>query len=455
MRAVTTVAPPPAKPEWFASWFDSAHYHRLYSHRDQAEARAFVDRLIDRLEPARGASMLDLGCGSGRHARSLAACGFRVTGLDLSAGSLARARSSRGPHVRYVEQDMRQPFGRNAFDLVFSLFTSFGYFEDPADHSAVIGNIAAALTRGGTLVLDYLNARHAETRLIPIEEVSRGDFAYQLTRWSTDQAFFKRIEIHDSTLPAPLEYVERVAKLTLGDFERLFDQHGIAIEQVYGDYALSPFDAMESPRLILVAAKRAARIRLAPARQALADAAQCLGSDAEIRGQHGLRNAPHDRGIGREELQVSLLGRFTERADDPLVLRSRVLLQAGAECLAIGGHVVDQPQVRLRIDQQQLGVLDRIDEVLRGRAVVEAVGVGQPPRLGRELDDVFLALGVDDVVAQAARRDEGRVSGNVAAPLQELTRTESLVDERAADDGEIVLAEGGSLREIRAQHVER
>ena len=130
MRTVATVAPPLAKPEWFASWFDSAHYHRLYSHRDQAEARAFVDRLIDRLEPARGASMLDLGCGSGRHARCLAARGFRVTGLDLSAGSLARARSQSRPDVRYVEQDMRQPFGTNAFDLVFSLFTSFGYFED-------------------------------------------------------------------------------------------------------------------------------------------------------------------------------------------------------------------------------------------------------------------------------------------------------------------------------------
>ena len=453
MRTVATVAPPLAKPEWFASWFDSAHYHRLYSHRDQAEARGFVDRLIDLLEPACGASMLDLGCGSGRHARCLAARGFRVTGLDLSTGSLARARSLRGPEVRYLEQDMRQPFGTSAFDLVFSLFTSFGYFEDPADHSVVIANIAAALTGGGRLVLDYLNARHVEQHLVASEQISRGDVTYQLTRWSTAHAFFKRIEIHDSMLPAPLEYVERVAKLTLGDFQRLFEERGLVIEQVYGDYQLAPFDSIESPRLILVAGRRPARDRSAP-RQALANAAQRLGGDAEIRGQHGLRNAPDNRGIRREELQVSLLGGGAERADDPLILRSRVLLQAGAKRRTIGGHVVDEPLVRGRVDQQQLGVLDRVDEVLRRCAVLEAVGIGEPPRLGRELDDVLLALRVDDVVAQTAGRDEGGVGGDVAAPLQELARTEPPVDECAADMREIVLAEDGPLRQVRAQHIE-
>ena len=453
MRTVATVAPPLAKPDWFASWFDSAHYHRLYAHRDQAEARAFVDRLIDRLEPARGAGMLDLGCGSGRHARSLAARGFRVTGIDLSAGSLARARSIRGPDVRYVEQDMRQPFGANAFDVVFSLFTSFGYFEDARDHSSVVGNIAAALTGGGTLVLDYLNAHHVERHLVASEEVSRGDVRYHLTRWSTAQAFFKRIEIHDPTLPAPLEYVERVAKLTLGDFQRLFDDRGLAIEQIYGDYQLAPFDAIESPRLILVAARRSTRARSAP-RQALPDATERLGSDAEIRGQHGLRNAPHDRGVGREELQVSLLGGGAERADDPLILRSGMTLQSGAKCGGISGDVVDEPRMRRWVDQQQRGVLDRVDEILRGGARVEAVRVGEPPRLGGELDDVLLALGVDDVVAEAARRDEGGVGGDVAAPLQELAGIEPLVDEGAADGREIIFAERRPLREIPAQHIE-
>ena len=31
--------------EWYASWFDSPHYHRLYGHRSTDEARRFIDRL--------------------------------------------------------------------------------------------------------------------------------------------------------------------------------------------------------------------------------------------------------------------------------------------------------------------------------------------------------------------------------------------------------------------------
>ena len=51
------------EPEWFATWFDSPHYHRLYAHRDEREAAGLIDRLIEQLRPEEGASALDLGCG--------------------------------------------------------------------------------------------------------------------------------------------------------------------------------------------------------------------------------------------------------------------------------------------------------------------------------------------------------------------------------------------------------
>jgi len=78
--------------EWFASWFDSEHYHEVYAHRDENEAADFITRLITLLQPAGGSSILDLGCGSGSHSRYLAAMGFDVTGLDLSAGSINLAK---------------------------------------------------------------------------------------------------------------------------------------------------------------------------------------------------------------------------------------------------------------------------------------------------------------------------------------------------------------------------
>ena len=84
----------PSHPDWFASWFDSEHYHRLYAHRNQAEATEFIDALVQNGHLARHTSVLDLGCGTGRHSRYLASKGFDVTGLDLSAESLRQTRSS-------------------------------------------------------------------------------------------------------------------------------------------------------------------------------------------------------------------------------------------------------------------------------------------------------------------------------------------------------------------------
>jgi SAM-dependent methyltransferase len=126
----------PSQLDWFASWFDSKDYHRLYAHRDQAEATGFIDALIARRHLTHRASVLDLGCGTGRHSKYLASRGFDVTGLDLSAGSLRQARSSEHSHLRFARQDMRLPFGHGRFDHVPNLFTSFGYFEEPANNMA-------------------------------------------------------------------------------------------------------------------------------------------------------------------------------------------------------------------------------------------------------------------------------------------------------------------------------
>ena len=145
------------QPEWFASWFDSEHYWKVYAQRDEYEAADFVSRLIGWLQPASGSSILDLACGFGRHSRHLASMGFEVSDLDLSAESINRAKQGECSNLRFNRQDMRQPFGTDAFHCVFNLFTSFGYFEDPAENLTVIQNVARSLKPSGHLVLDYLN----------------------------------------------------------------------------------------------------------------------------------------------------------------------------------------------------------------------------------------------------------------------------------------------------------
>src|SRR5262245_43847283 len=56
-----------------------------------------------------GLSILDVGCGTGRHALRLAHSGAKVTGLDFSTGMLGRARSKPGADaVTFVEHDIAQ-----------------------------------------------------------------------------------------------------------------------------------------------------------------------------------------------------------------------------------------------------------------------------------------------------------------------------------------------------------
>jgi len=293
------------KTEWFASWFDSSHYHALYAHRSDAEAARFIDRLVEREGLAEGAAVLDLGCGAGRHARRLASHGFDVTGLDLSAESLRRARPSESATLRFVRQDMRRPFGADRFDHILNLFTSFGYFEDVADHLAVVQNIAAALRPGGSVVIDYLNVRSAERHLNPEEVAERDGATYRISRWSDAAHIHKRIVIDDGH-GTPAEFAERVARLGIDDFRFMFALCGLSVQHTYGDYALSSFDADVSPRLIVVGRKPVAADS-APG-QILPDAADGLGRHAEIGREHRLGHAQRDRGIGVEKPEVALLG---------------------------------------------------------------------------------------------------------------------------------------------------
>lgn len=77
---------------WYQEWFNSPFYHKLYFQHDEAEARAFIQRLVEYLKPKPGSRMLDVACGRGRHSRMLAAAHFDVTGTDLSPQSIAFAK---------------------------------------------------------------------------------------------------------------------------------------------------------------------------------------------------------------------------------------------------------------------------------------------------------------------------------------------------------------------------
>lgn len=108
----------------------------------------------------KGASVLDLCCGPGRHSLELARRGYRVTGVDRTKSYLQQVSEKARQEnldIELVQSDMRL-FRRNkSYDLVLSFYTSFGYFEDPEDDRTVLRNVLASLRDRGCLIIETLS----------------------------------------------------------------------------------------------------------------------------------------------------------------------------------------------------------------------------------------------------------------------------------------------------------
>ena len=112
---------------------------------------AFIARWLTQPEYT---TVLDLCCGSGRHARPLAQRGYRVTGVDASAAALSAAAAETGNAVVYLQRDMRNLQGLpGSFDAAVCLWQSFGSY-DAATNAEVLEQVARKLKPGGRFILD-------------------------------------------------------------------------------------------------------------------------------------------------------------------------------------------------------------------------------------------------------------------------------------------------------------
>lgn len=240
---------------WYKNWFNSPFYHKLYFERDEAEASAFIHKLIAYLQPPPNSNMLDVACGRGRHSKTLASMGFNVTGIDISPDSIAYAKLYEKENLSFYQHDMRLPFWSNYFDYAFNFFTSFGYFATRREHDDAMRTITASLRNDGTLMIDYLNIHYAEDHLVYNEIKTIGDTQYEIHRWDDETHFYKKIIVTDPLLMGSAEHTEKVAKLSLGDFTDMLSFQHMQVQDLFGDYQFNRYDLHTSSRLIVVAKK--------------------------------------------------------------------------------------------------------------------------------------------------------------------------------------------------------
>ncbi|MFH8804308.1 class I SAM-dependent methyltransferase [Streptomyces sp. NPDC017936] len=207
----------------------------------------------------RGSRVLDLCCGPGVFTVPLARLGHDVTGVDLSPAMLERARKKSADadaHVTYVRADAREYEAPGAFDVVLNMFTSFGYFEEPADNARVLRTMYTCLAPGGTLVLDLAGKELLARRITPPKVVRRGDdLMVQTDTVLDDWARLRSDRV--------LVRGERVTRTTLVWFvysavelRRMTREAGFGRVEVFGGFDGRPYDE-NAERLVLRAVREA------------------------------------------------------------------------------------------------------------------------------------------------------------------------------------------------------
>jgi len=247
--------------KWYRSAFGS-EYLSLYAHRNDEEAAAAVRLICDAANLRPGVRILDAPCGGGRHSRAFARAGMHVVGFDLSEPLLRAAAAEpwteAAPPPAYFRADIRRiPLRDNGFDCVANLFSSFGYFMTEEENQATMAELIRLVRRGGSLVVDFMNAAQVRATLNPLSErTSPKGCTIVDERWIDDAQ--RRINKRTTASTADgtrHEWFESVRLYEPDELVTMMVSAGGKVYRMAGDYSGSAFNA-ESPRAILFAEKQ-------------------------------------------------------------------------------------------------------------------------------------------------------------------------------------------------------
>lgn len=253
----------PSKPTnrgkpWFAEIFDEDYLRTLPFLTPQA-TQSEAEFVVDTMNLAPGAQVLDVGCGYGRHAMELAARGFHVVGLDLSTPLLVRGGEEahrRGLTINFVRGDMRELDFENQFDAAYCLFSTFGYFDDETNKKT-LQNIARALKPQGKILVEILN-RDYVIQDLPTRVWWEGDGCVVLEEVELNY-FSSRIQVNRSVVfddGRQLEQEISVRGYSLHEVGKLMHAAGFRVLEVSGGYQMRGRFFGNQSRHIIVLAER-------------------------------------------------------------------------------------------------------------------------------------------------------------------------------------------------------
>lgn len=219
------------KHEW-EEFFDKEASHYLKESFTK-HTKEEVEFLLNELQLPKGAKILDVGCGVGRHSIELAKRGYKVTGIDISQGMLEEARKraqKESVEVEFIKADATKFKREEEFDAAICLcegaFSLIGSSDDPIEHDLeILKNIYDSLKPGGKFILTALSAL-SRIKGASNEDITKGTFD------PNTMMFFEEIEAPDGTKIPIRERVYVPTELYL-----MFKMVGFEVKAIWGGTA--------------------------------------------------------------------------------------------------------------------------------------------------------------------------------------------------------------------------
>ncbi len=268
LATLSPLAPPPltdtlvprrrARP-WWEDLFNDDFVRTMPKFSD-AQIADEVDFIEDSLGVARGGSLLDLGCGTGRHAVELTRRGYSVVGFDLSLPLLARAgeeAQEANQKINFVQGDMREMTFDEAFDGIYCWGSTYGFFEEEKNIH-VLTKVHKALKHGGQFLLD-VTCRDFVIKQAPSLAWFEGEGCVCMDEmqvdWITSRMRVKRTMMLDDGRSKEIEYSIRV--YSLHELGKMLHDCGFRVAEVSGRIQTPGiFFGPDSPRTLILAEKR-------------------------------------------------------------------------------------------------------------------------------------------------------------------------------------------------------
>ena len=229
----------------------SEHYCRFYD-LEMADFEADLPFYRNRIKAH--SRVLELGCGSGRLCRHLAATGAEITGIDLSLPMLRQARLKARPNISYLCMDMTALAFRHRFDTVIIPYHTLNLLLTGEKIKQCLERVRSVLKEDGSLLLQLFIPDQTFLELGPkklfqfqIMELPDGDRIIKETRrgYADEQlSLEERYRVRSGQPGAAKEDLSHtllLAAFSAAKWRVLLHDSGFTIRQELGGYNLAPF----------------------------------------------------------------------------------------------------------------------------------------------------------------------------------------------------------------------